>query len=137
MGELLMYLLLAVFGYILAYKVIKQSLDSQISGGIQTVAILILVFSMGARMGANDEVIRNLNKIGLFALFLTVTVLLFSVISVSVFRRVIGLDREGRTKKERTIFGEKEKKKAPRLHIYTSRRIPENLMILIKKQMEV
>lgn len=137
MGELLMYLLLAVFGYILAYKVIKQSLDSQITGGIQTVAILILVFSMGARMGANDEVVRNLNKIGLFALFLTVTVLLFSVISVSVFRRVIGLDREGRTKKKEQFLERKKKMKAPRHPIYTSRRIPEKLMILIKKQMEV
>lgn len=137
MGELLMYLLLAVFGYILAYKVIKQSLDSQITGGIQTVAILILVFSMGARMGANDEVVRNLNKIGLFALFLTVTVLLFSVISVSVFRRVIGLDREGRTKKKEQFLERKKKMKAPRHPIYTSRGIPEKLMILIKKQMEV
>ena len=54
-----------------------------------------------------------------FALFLTVTVLLFSVISVSVFRRVIGLDR-GTDKKKEQFLERKKKMKAPEtshLHI--------------------
>jgi uncharacterized membrane protein YbjE (DUF340 family) len=46
-------------------------------------AIIALVFVMGARMGSNQEVVTNLGTIGLEALFMTVAIMAGSVLAVT------------------------------------------------------
>ena len=75
MADLVLYLGITIVGYFIGSRLrgIKEKL--RWTGKVQTVAIIILVFVMGLRMGANREVIANLNSIGLYALAFTVVVM--------------------------------------------------------------
>lgn len=96
MKSIIIYLGTAVLGYLLGDKLKKSDFNISWSGKVQTVAIIVLVFAMGLRMGANKQVTENLNSIGLYALIITITILVFSVIAISIARRLIGLDHRGR-----------------------------------------
>lgn len=96
MKLLLFYWLMLLVGYILGGK-IRENRDRfsqfiSILGPLVMAFVMILVFIMGARMGANEEVISNLHTIGLEATFLTIMVLLGSVLSVVICRKLIGLE---------------------------------------------
>ena len=95
MGDLIVYIILAIIGYFISAKLVKNPDKLSFIGPIQTFAIGALVVSMGGRMGANEEVIRNLNKIGLYAFAMTVIIIAFSIASVSIARRLMKLDRYG------------------------------------------
>ena len=95
MGDLIVYIILAIIGYFLSSKVIKHPEKLTFIGPVQTCAIGALVVSMGARMGANEEVIKNLNKIGMYAFIMTIVIIAFSITAVSVVRRLMKLDRYG------------------------------------------
>ncbi|HKK95867.1 MAG TPA: lysine exporter LysO family protein [Anaerovoracaceae bacterium] len=58
---------------------------------------------MGISMGINDKVIMNLNYIGFYSLIFTTITMLFSVIVVSIFRRLMGLNRYGLFETDKTI----------------------------------
>lgn len=99
MGDLLLYVILAVIGYIIAARLVKNKDKLGFIGPVQTFAIILLVFAMGARMGANEEVIHNLNRIGLYALVMAVVIIFCSMATVSLIRRfVLKLDRYGHPK---------------------------------------
>ncbi len=100
MGDLILYVALAAAGYVVAAKVVKKKEKLAAASMIQLWAILLLVFSMGARMGANEEIVRNLNKIGLQALIMAVVAVLGSVAAVSAARRFLKLDAVGRKREE-------------------------------------
>lgn len=95
MGDLIVYILLAIIGYFISAKLVKNPDKLTFIGPIQTFAIGALVISMGGRMGSNEEVIRNLNKIGLYAFAMTIIIIAFSIASVSIARRLMKLDRYG------------------------------------------
>lgn len=98
MADLALYLVLAVAGYAIASKLRGMEDRLRFIGPLQTLTILALVISMGARMGSNEEIILNLNKIGLYSFIFTVIVLLFSILTVSLTRRALGIDRYGDVK---------------------------------------
>lgn len=100
MGDLILYVALAAAGYVVAAKVVKKKEKLAAASMIQIWAILLLVFSMGARMGANEEIVRNLNRIGLQALIMAVAAVLGSVAAVSAARRLLNLDAAGRKREE-------------------------------------
>ena len=95
MGDLVLYLGITIIGYFLGSRLrsVKEKLGW--TGKVQTCAIIILVFVMGLRMGANDEVIKNLNSIGLYAFIFTVVVMVVTVICISLTRRMLKIDRFG------------------------------------------
>ena len=95
MGDLIVYIILAIIGYFISSKLVKHPEKLTFIGPVQTVAIGALVVSMGARMGANEEVIKNLNKIGLYAFLMTIVIIVFSITAVSIVRRAMKLDRYG------------------------------------------
>jgi uncharacterized membrane protein YbjE (DUF340 family) len=95
MQDLILYLFMAVIGYLAAMKFMDKRESPAWIGRVQTVAIIVLVFTMGSRMGANDEVIKNLGTIGLYALISVIIVLVFSIIAVSFVRRLVGLNKYG------------------------------------------
>lgn len=65
---------------------------------LMTVMIVILVFLMGLRMGANEEVTSNLDTIGIQSVLITVTVVGGSVLSITFLRKLMGLNKEGMPK---------------------------------------
>lgn len=62
----------------------------------QFLALMILIVSLGVKLGANDEVISSLGQIGLAALLITVLAMAGSLLCLYLLRRfVFHLDRYG------------------------------------------
>lgn len=95
LADLALYLGTALVGYFVGVFVRDKKDKLGWTGKLSTFAIIVMVSSMGMRMGANDEVIRNLGSIGFYALFITLVILSFSVGFTSLTRRVLGLDNKG------------------------------------------
>lgn len=95
MQDLILYVGLTLAGYFFGAAARHRKKRLTWAGRVQTVAILIMVLGMGIRMGANQEVIRSLGSIGLYALVFTITVMFFSVLFVSLCRRILGIGRDG------------------------------------------
>lgn len=95
MSDLIVYIILAIIGYFISSKLVKHPEKLTFIGPVQTFAIGALVVSMGGRMGANEEVIHNLNKIGIYAFVMTLVIIAFSITLVSIARRFMKLDRYG------------------------------------------
>lgn len=95
MADLALYLGHAVLGYIVGYFVRAKKDKLEWRSKVSTIAIIVMVFSMGMRMGANDEVIDNLSSIGLYSLLITAIIFTFSLTATSLTRRALGLDSLG------------------------------------------
>ena len=95
MSDLALYLAMAAIGYFFGSRLRDYNMLIQWTGRMQTVAIVLLIFTMGMRMGANPEVVANLNTIGIYALIMTVSAIFFSVISMTFARKALGIDRYG------------------------------------------
>lgn len=98
MVDLILFIACAVFGYFVAAKLTKKGVKLNFVGKLQTLMIMLLIFTMGLAMGSNDEILQNLNKIGLYALIFTLFIFTFSIGAVSVTRRFLGIDRYGHLK---------------------------------------
>lgn len=96
MADLLLYVFLAVVGYLIAGRLAKYQVNVAWIGKVQTVAIILLVFTMGTRIGSNEEVVSNLNMIGLYALVFTIVILICSIAAVFFVRKLMRMDRYGR-----------------------------------------
>ncbi|MDD6042645.1 MAG: lysine exporter LysO family protein [Eubacteriaceae bacterium] len=95
MGDFILYITLAVIGYLISIRLVKGEKILLITGKIQTVAIVILLFALGSRMGSNEEVLHNLGDIGIYALAIIAFSVIGTVLCVSIARRVMGFDRYG------------------------------------------
>lgn len=80
MRDLIIYVILAAIGYFIGSKLRHKKEKLAWTGKFQTVAIVLLVLTMGSRMGANDEVIKNLGSIGVYSLVVTVVILVFRLL---------------------------------------------------------
>lgn len=69
-------------------------------GSLQTVVIAVLVFLMGSRIGASEEIIASLGTIGLKAFAYTLIIMAAAVVGFALARRLLGFDRYGRRGKE-------------------------------------
>ena len=78
---------------------------------LQFAALMVLVLALGVNLGANDDVISSLGEIGLSALIITVFALAGSILCVSLVRRLLKLDREGRTAAQKRTNCEQEEGK--------------------------
>ena len=95
MSDLALYLAMAVVGFFCGSRLREHQRLIQWTGRLQTVAIIILIFAMGMRMGSNQEVIDNLNSIGLYALIMTISIIIFSVAAMTGARKIMRIDRFG------------------------------------------
>lgn len=102
MADLLLYVALAAVGYFLASRLSGKKISMGWVGKTQMIAIILLVFTMGARIGCNEEVISNLNMIGVYALIFTIVTMICSVIAIMLLRKVMKIDRMGRFVSEGT-----------------------------------
>lgn len=94
MALLCLYLGMVVVGYPIGAIFRKKNIKIKGIGTVETVTIAFLVFMMGARIGANDEVVKSLHTIGLEAFALVVLAFIGSVFCISVLRRVLGYDKQ-------------------------------------------
>lgn len=101
MSSIILYLGLCFLGYLLGIPLRKYKNKMPWIGPIQSLAVLLLVYTMGARVGSNKEVVQNLGKYGVYALIFTFMIFLFSILSSSIARRMLGIDRYGLIKEQR------------------------------------
>ena len=95
MSDLILYLSLAVIGYLIGSKLPCADSLQKWTNKLQTIAMIVIIFSMSMRMGANEEVMGNLNSIGLYGLIMTIAIIAGSVLSVMLARKLFGMDRYG------------------------------------------
>ncbi|NLY36845.1 MAG: lysine exporter LysO family protein [Tissierellia bacterium] len=101
MSELALFFGIALIGYLLGSRFSSTLQEIKLFQSIQTIAVIILIFSMGLRVGINKEVTSQLGTIGIYAFIITLVVMFFSVLFVYFTRRLMGIDRYGLMKNER------------------------------------
>lgn len=95
--SLAIYVGLVVVGAVIGSQCSKRGVELPWLGKFQFVALMILIVTLGVKLGANDEVIASLGQIGLAAFVITVLAMLGSLVMVYLLRRfVLKLDRCGR-----------------------------------------
>jgi len=96
LSNLAFYILLVVAGAVIGSRPSLRSRPLRWLGKLQFVALMILIVSLGVKLGANDEVIASLDQIGLAALLITVAAMAGSLLFLLLLRRfVLRLDRFG------------------------------------------
>lgn len=95
MKVLLLYLAITFIGYFVGSKLRKSSKDVKWTGKVQFVAIVILVFTMGSRIGSDKSIVSSLSTIGITSFIFTLFVLAGSVIAVFLARKLLGFNKEG------------------------------------------
>ena len=87
--DLILYLALVALGAFLGSRPQIQSLPMPWLGRFQTAALLLLIVTLGAELGANEEIISSLGTIGLNALAVTLTSMVGSMLSVHALRKYL------------------------------------------------
>ena len=96
MTYLLLYLAVTVIGYFIGARLKKQNKAWKWVGPLQTLVIIILVFIMGSRIGASEEIVSSLGTIGLISFVFTLVIMFLTVVAFTLVRRLMGFDRYGR-----------------------------------------
>lgn len=108
MSDFALYLGMIAAGYLAgAFLRRSQRRISWVDGAL-TAVVMLLVFTMGLRVGANEEVVASLNLIGLYALVFTIVVLAFTGAGLSLVRRLMGVDRYGMVRSAPTARGRRK-----------------------------
>ena len=95
--SLAVYLALVAVGFVLGSRPALRTRPLPWLGRFQTAALLLLIFTLGAELGANEEIVASLGAIGLNAFLITVASMAGSMLAVHPLRRyVLKLDRQGR-----------------------------------------
>ena len=95
MSDVALYLGICIAGYIAAIPLRNHKEKLAWTGPAQTISVLFLVFVMGLRIGANDEIVKNLGSYGIYALVITFFTLAGSILCVFFVRKLLKMDRYG------------------------------------------
>lgn len=95
MADLILYLGITLIGYFFGAKFNNKKAKFFWIGTVQTVAIVVLVLFMGMRMGANREITENIGAIGIYALIMTIFTMVFSILFITITRKIFGIDQKG------------------------------------------
>ena len=94
--NLAVYIVLVAAGAVIGSRPAVRSRPLPWLGRLQFAALMILIVSLGVKLGANDEVISSLGQIGLAALLITAAAMGGSLLALTLLRRfVLKLDRFG------------------------------------------
>ena len=105
--NLAIYLALVALGVLLGSRPGVRARPLPWLGRFQTAALLLLIFTLGAELGANEEIVASLGSIGLNALAVTVISMAGSMLAVHALRRhVLKLDAQGRPRDAAPSHGE-------------------------------
>ena len=95
MTLLLLYWGIMILFYLLADRLVDRRDCFGFIGTALNVVIYFLVFIMGLRMGANEEVTSSLGTIGLQSLLISAFTVAGSMAAVTLLRKGLGLNRQG------------------------------------------
>lgn len=95
MGLLVLYLGMAFLGYVAGAKFTKKDREYKWINAVTTVSLAVLIFTMGARIGADERVIASLQTIGIKALIITVFGFVGSILGVFLMRKLLKIDKRG------------------------------------------
>lgn len=93
MTDLLIYIIEVIVGYQIGCRLRARDRVISFLGNLQIIAIMIMLFTMGLRMGSNEEVTNNLGSIGLVSALMTVIIMTFSAFFAFLTRKMIGMNR--------------------------------------------
>ena len=106
--NLVIYLALVVLGAFIGSRPGVRSRPMPWLGRFQTAALLLLIFTLGAELGANEEIVSSLGTIGLNAFVITITSMIGSMLAVHALRKyILKMDAFGRTAQEAQASHEK------------------------------
>ncbi len=98
MGLLVWYLCVAVIGYFVG-SIIRKRKNKNYKikwvGPFQTVLIIIMILSMGIRLGINEDVVKGLGSIGISGLITAMAAMAGSVIAVFFARKLMKINKRG------------------------------------------
>ena len=90
------YLALVAAGAFLVSRPVLRSRTLPWLGRFQTAALLLLIFTLGAELGANKEIVASLGVIGLNAFLITAAAMAGSLLAVQILRKyILKLDKHG------------------------------------------
>lgn len=99
MQSLILYLGMMAIGILVGSRKWVRSRELPWIGKVQSVALIILILTLGINIGMDDRVFDSLSEIGIAAVVITVFAMAGSVLCVTLVRRILGLDKQGRNKK--------------------------------------
>ena len=90
------YLALVAVGAFLGSRPVLRSRTLPWLGRFQTAALLLLIFTLGAELGANEEIVASLGVIGLNAFLIPAAAMAGSLLAVHILRKyILKLDKHG------------------------------------------
>lgn len=90
------YLALVAVGAFLGSRPVLRFRTLPWLGRFQTAALLLLIFTLGAELGANEEIVASLGVIGLNAFLITAAAMAGSLLAVHILRKyILKLDKHG------------------------------------------
>lgn len=95
MELLLLYLGLAVVGYLIGNRLLPKDRNYKWVPKVQMVAVAILIFTMGARIGSDKEIIAGMGTIGFTSFVITIFSIVGSVLAVFLLRKLLRTDKRG------------------------------------------
>lgn len=99
--NLVIYLALVVLGAFVGSRPGVRTRPMPWLGRLQTAALLLLILTLGAELGANEEIVASLGTIGLNAFAITITSMAGSMLAVHALRKhVLKMDALGRSPQE-------------------------------------
>ncbi|GAA0120895.1 MAG: LysO family transporter [Clostridium argentinense] len=87
-------LIALILGIILGYFTSLTDKQKEVNGKLQQLGVVFLLFFMGASIGANEEVIKNIGRIGLKSFTFSLMACIFSVIVVYFVSKKIFCDKK-------------------------------------------
>ena len=95
MKLLLGYIMFCIIGGFVGNKLRKEEKTLSWSGKAQTALLIILLVTMGCRLGANKEVVSSLGSIGISAFVLTICCMAGSVVAIFITRKLLKFNKKG------------------------------------------
>lgn len=95
LSTLVLYLSMAALGALAGAKGLFNDRARQLISKLQLFSIIVLIFTIGARIGSDKNVISTLPTMGLSALVISVMTIAGSILFLSIGRKLMGFDRYG------------------------------------------
>ena len=92
---LILYLGIAILGYLVGNRLFPKGKNYKWITTIQMVAVAMLIFTMGARIGEDEQIIGSMGEIGLVSFVLTAFSITGSVLMVFLLRKILKTDKWG------------------------------------------
>lgn len=95
LGLLVLYLGMAVIGYVVGAKFTDKEKNYSWTNKVTTGCLIILIFTMGARIGSDERVINSLQTIGIKAAVITAFTFAGSMLGCYAVRKIFRIDKKG------------------------------------------